>query len=59
MPSVEIPANLMAKCPETLPEFSDGNADTAASVATQTASIYHDCKTRHNGLVDAVSEAYQ
>jgi len=21
-----------------------------------TASIYHDCKTRHNGLVDAINE---
>ena len=49
--------NLLTKCPETLPELSDGTGQTGALVIKQTASIYHDCKTRHNGLVDAVKEA--
>jgi len=56
MPSVEIPANLLVKCPAQLPEFRDGQADTTATVITETASIYHDCATRQRGLVDAVAE---
>lgn len=59
MPSVEIPSNLMVKCPDQLPELRDGQADTAATVITETASIYHNCATRQRGLVDAVNEAYQ
>ncbi|MDX1560676.1 MAG: hypothetical protein R3193_17350 [Marinobacter sp.] len=39
-----------------LPILKNGNADEAALVMKNTASIYHDCKTRHNGLVDAVNE---
>jgi len=49
--------SLMVKCPETLPELTDGNADTAALVLRETQSIYHNCAPRHNGLVDAIREA--
>lgn len=51
--------NLLVKCPDQLPEYADGQAGTAARVAAETAGIYHDCKTRHNGLVDAIIEAIQ
>lgn len=49
----------MQKCPEELPTLSDGKGDTAALTIKVSAAIYHDCKTRHNGLVDAVNEAFE
>lgn len=49
--------SLLVKCPDTLPELTDGNADTAALVLRETQSIYHNCAPRHNGLVDAIRAA--
>lgn len=44
------------KCKETLPELNDGTGGEVLVTMTQWAAIYHDCKTRHNGLVDAVKQ---
>ena len=49
--------NLMAKCPRQLPTLSDGEAGTVLTTMKQWAGQYHDCATRHNGLVDAIRAA--
>ncbi len=54
--SVTPPANLMTKCPETLPTLTDGTGKDIVLTMRDWASEYHDCKTRHNGLVDAINE---
>ena len=59
-PSTTLPSyqqNLMATCPATLPTLSDGEAGTVLTTMKQWASQYHDCATRHNGLVDAIRAA--
>lgn len=48
------PQNLMAKCPPTLPLLTDGTGKDVALTMSDWASQYHDCKTRHNGLIDAI-----
>jgi hypothetical protein len=57
MPSLEIPQNLLVKCPKELPVLNNGNADEVALVMKDTASQYHSCATRNNGLIDAINEA--
>jgi dihydroxyacetone kinase-like predicted kinase len=47
----------MAKCPRQLPTLSDGEAGTVLTIMKQWAGQYHDCATRHNGLVDAIRTA--
>ena len=47
---------LLTRCPETLPTLSDGEAGTVLRTMTEWASQYHDCATRHNGLIEAIRE---
>lgn len=54
-PGVKLSAsqqNLLKKCPETLPEPTDGTGGALLFNGVSWAYIYHDCMTRHNGLVD-------
>ncbi|WP_347429982.1 hypothetical protein [Thioclava sp.] len=46
----------MTRCPETLPTLSNGEAGTVLRTMTEWASQYHDCATRHNGLIEAIGE---
>lgn len=46
---------LLVKCPPVPAQLSDGTGRDAALVIKEVAAIYHDCKIRHNGLVDAVN----
>lgn len=46
--------SLLAKCPTTLPQLNDGEAGTILHTMADWASMYHECATRHNGLVDAI-----
>uniref|UniRef100_UPI0035698DE9 hypothetical protein n=1 Tax=Marinobacter sp. TaxID=50741 RepID=UPI0035698DE9 len=45
---------LLTKCPKVPAQLTDGTGADVAIVIKETASVYHDCATRHNGLVDAV-----
>ena len=48
--------NLLTRCPATLPTLSNGEAGTVLRTMTEWASQYHDCATRHNGLIEAIRE---
>lgn len=48
--------NLLKKCPEELALLGDGTGRDVALTMNAWAKTYHDCKTRHNGLVDAVQQ---
>lgn len=48
--------SLLAKCPTMLPQLNDGEAGTILRTMTEWASQYHDCATRHNGLIEAIGE---
>ncbi len=48
--------NLLQKCPESLPTLVDGTGKTVMVTMKEWATQYHDCATRHNGLVDAVTK---
>lgn len=48
-------ANLTVKCPETLPEVTGKNGKAVLNeLAKEWSTTYHDCKTRHNSLVEAI-----
>jgi hypothetical protein len=53
---VKPPENLMTKCPKALPMLTDGTGKDVILTMRDWASQYHECKTRHNGLVDAINE---
>tara|TARA_R110002012_G_scaffold321621_2_gene550186 strand:- start:21251 stop:21397 length:147 start_codon:yes stop_codon:yes gene_type:complete len=44
----------MKRCPETLPYLTDGTGGDVTLTMDSWASQYHDCATRHNGLVDSI-----
>ncbi|OLO05206.1 hypothetical protein BTW07_05735 [Salinicola socius] len=46
--------NLKRKCPPTLPPLNDGTGGEITLTMNAWAWQYHDCATRHNGLVDAL-----
>jgi len=50
-----IQQGLLVKCPDQLSQLSDGTAGEVAVTMKEWASTYHDCKTRHNGLVDVLA----
>ena len=59
IPDVSIKAqpvqeNLLAKCPEELPPLQRPTMDALIENHAETASVYHDCKKRHNLLVDQI-----
>lgn len=45
---------MLVKCPEELTQLSDGTGRSVVLLIKDVAAAYHDCKVRHNGLVDAV-----
>lgn len=47
--------NLMKPCPGVLPDHVDGTAGTVLTTGVEWAKVYHDCKVRHNGLVEAIN----
>lgn len=53
---VEYQANQFKPCPDELP-LVDGNTGADLMLAlTQWGAIYHDCKDRHNSLVQTIKE---
>lgn len=56
-PKERPPENLLTKCPQELPMLTDGTGKDVVLTMRDWANQYHDCKTRHNGLVDAINEA--
>lgn len=46
----------MQRCPQTLPRLADGTGGAVMIAMRDWASQYHDCATRHNGLVDAIQQ---
>lgn len=50
----QLQQNLLVKCPERLSELTDGNGGTVVVAMKEWADTYHECATRHNGLVEAV-----
>lgn len=46
--------NLLTKCPQHLPQLTDGKGGTVGATMNEWAKIYHRCKIRHNGLVQAL-----
>ncbi|HLV15998.1 MAG TPA: hypothetical protein VKY70_00855 [Pseudomonas sp.] len=44
------------KCPEHLQLLTDGTGRDVALTMSAWAATYHECRTRHNGLVDALKE---
>jgi len=49
----------LTRCPQELPMLTDGTGKDVVLTMRDWASQYHDCKTRHNGLVDAINEVYK
>jgi hypothetical protein len=47
-------ASLLARCPPELPPLTDGAAGDVLQTMTEWAAIYHDCRIRHDGLVEVV-----
>lgn len=52
-----IQQTLLTRCPETLPPLTDGTGGEITLTMNDWAWQYHDCATRHNGLVDALNRA--
>lgn len=50
----QLQENLLAKCPVTLSQLTDGTGADVSLTMEEWAATYHDCATRHNGLVEAV-----
>lgn len=50
-----IQQNLLAKCPSTLPYDYGTEGSDWMLLAKEWSSIYHECATRHNGLVDVLN----
>lgn len=48
------PVSLMVHCPATLPALRDGTAGEVALTLVEWAAIYHDCRTIHSGLIEAL-----
>lgn len=46
--------SLLVRCPETLPYDYTTDGKGWLLMAEEWSSIYHECKTRHNGLVDFI-----
>lgn len=44
----------MVKCPQSLTLLTDGTGKDVVITMHDWTVTYHDCATRHNGLVDAV-----
>ena len=42
------------RCPDTLPHITDGTGADIALTMNAWAGQYHDCATRHNGLVESL-----
>jgi hypothetical protein len=47
-------ASLLVRCPPELPILVDGSAGEVLQTMTEWAVIYHDCRIRHDGLVEVV-----
>ncbi|GAA0586919.1 hypothetical protein GCM10008997_39040 [Halomonas salifodinae] len=47
-----IQQGLLRPCPATLPALTDGTGQDVALTLARWARQYHDCATRHNGLVE-------
>lgn len=47
-------SSLLLKFPESLPLLTDGTGRDIVLTMREWASMYHECRIRHNGLVDAV-----
>lgn len=54
-PEAPIQANLLQKCPEVLPPLPGNTGADVLPTMKEWAVQYHDCRLRHNGLVDALS----
>lgn len=54
MPTVTLtpPASDMQKCPETIPDPASGKTQDLVANHVLAMKTYHECKDRHNGLVD-------
>lgn len=49
-------ANLLQECDDALPELNGNTGSEIAPLMIQWAAQYHECRLRHNGLVDAVKQ---
>ncbi|WP_447045343.1 hypothetical protein [Vreelandella sp. H-I2] len=47
---------MMKRCPETLPPLGDGTGGDVTLTMGTWASQYHDCATRHNGLIETLED---
>ena len=47
--------NLLTKCPSTLPYDYGTEGSDWMLMAKEWSSLYHECATRHNGLVDVLN----
>ena len=54
--SPEIPSNLLERCPDSLPPFKQGDRNTVRRVILEQHRIYHDCRERHNLLVEVLKD---
>ena len=52
----EFQANQLKLCPEYLPQVEGNTGGDMALAMTQWAAQYHDCKDRHNSLVNTIKE---
>ncbi|WP_293766369.1 hypothetical protein [uncultured Aquitalea sp.] len=50
-PTLTVPANLTAKCPD-LPLLQSGSLNDLLSNHIQVAKAYHECRNHHNDLAD-------
>jgi hypothetical protein len=50
-----IQQNLLTKCPSSLPYDYGTDGSDWVLMAKEWSSIYHECATRHNGLVDILN----
>jgi len=48
----------MVKCPTSLTLLTDGTGQDVVLTMRDWSTTYHDCATRHNGLVDAINENF-
>lgn len=49
----------MTKVPETLPKLTDGTGQDVVLTMRDWASLYHECRVRQHGLIDAIERASQ
>lgn len=49
----------MTKVPDQLPPLTDGTGQDVVLTMREWGSLYHECRIRQHGLVEAINEVFE